>query len=222
MALKLIIYDLDGTLVDTIGDIIGSLNKALRHHGLPACTMQSLLPFFGHGLTELVIGVTGSKEESVIEAVEDTFRGLYYGQNLVQQSRLYPGIKAMIHDFYHQDIIQAVLTNKTEKTSKELLRALEMATFFSLIVGPDTYHVHKPDPEGLLHILEHHDVSPDEAIMIGDSETDIWAAKRAKVRSIAVLYGYKTKDSLASSNPDYMVETVEELKVLLVQLSQAC
>lgn len=211
MALKLIVYDLDGTLVDTLGDVTTSLNVALTHHGLPTHSPEGILPFFGHGIRELIQNAIGEKHHALTESIVDIFRA-HYKHNLANQSTLYPGLADMLSYFFEKKIPQAVLTNKMEKPSKALLHALNIAHYFSLIAGPDTYNVHKPNPEGLMHILEHHDVAPHEAVMIGDSDTDIWAARHAKVPSIAVLYGYRSLDVITQAQPTHTVQSVSELK----------
>ena len=217
MSLKLIVYDLDGTLVDTLGDVSHSLNVAMAQHGLPTFAPEAILPFFGHGIKELVQNAIGTQNQHLTDSVIHIFRQHYF-QNLNNQSKLYPGLESMLKKLYSKQIPQAVLTNKQEKPSKKLLKLLGIDHYFSLIAGPDTYNSHKPDPEGLLHVLEHHDIEPQDAIMIGDSDTDIWAAHHAKVRSIAVLYGYRNQDIIVQAKPTHTVESVLELEELLIAL----
>jgi phosphoglycolate phosphatase len=218
MSVSLVVYDLDGTLIDTLADVRAALNLALADFNLPQCTVEDAKPFFGKGIRELIGGVIARHPDSVeIDPVLQRFRE-FYALNLVEESKLFDGLEKTLQWAEDNNISQAVLTNKSEAPSRAILQTLNLMRYFELVVGPDTYDAYKPSPKGLLEILKYHNVSAGEAVMIGDSEADILAAQGAGVRSIAVGYSYQTLESLSRHNPTYMVQTVDDLHTLIKTL----
>ncbi len=215
--IKLVVYDLDGTLVDTLGDVVSAINATLVESGIAPVEAASIRGAFGHGIRELLERVLQGSSRERIEEVIAAFR-LRYRQNIVQESQVYAGLEAILSQVEARGVSQAVLTNKFEAGARLLLQTLGVSRYFDPIAGPDTYDSVKPDPKGLQALLRYHQVSPDEAVMVGDSENDILAAKGAGVPVIAVGYGYQELSRLMGLGPEYRAQSVVALGAQLAAL----
>ncbi len=215
--IKLIVYDLDGTLVDTLGDVVEAMNATFEEVGLPTMNADEVRGTFGSH-RELLQRILPDPSEENINDIIQKFR-VRYLKDIVRQSRPYPGLEEMLGHFETKGLAQAVLTNKYEKGARAVLQGLGLARYFDLVAGPDTYHSMKPDAGGLREIMKYHQATERQTVMVGDSETDILAAKAANVVSVAVSYGYRDLDHIRSFEPDYVVHSVPELSELLGQLS---
>lgn len=212
--IKLIVYDLDGTLVDSMGDISSAIRGTFLEMGLPNVDETLFKESFGHGLRWLFERLLLGQPESIIEEAIFKFRH-HYRLDISRQTTVYPGIKILLGELESKSVQQAVLTNKFEQGAKQLLKALELSRYFDMVAGPDTFDSHKPDPRGLKSVLSYYGVSPSEAVMVGDSENDILAAKGAGVPAIGVCYGYRDLATLAALSPDYLLQSVAELSEVL-------
>jgi phosphoglycolate phosphatase len=188
-----IVFDLDGTLVDTAPDLIGALNAVLEEEGLPAVPADSARRLVGRGAATMFqrsFALAETPWEHAREtALVERFVELYFAR-LTQESRVFPGVDTALDRLQAQGARFAVCTNKRTDLSVALLEALGLARRFEAIVGADLAPRRKPDPSHLLTALEASGGRPDRAVMVGDSEADIGAAKGAGVPSIAVSFGY--------------------------------
>lgn len=202
------VYDLDGTLVDTLKDITIAANAMLATMGAPALTLEHVRSFVGRGMHELVMDCLQTTDpERVAEGLK-IYRG-YYGKHLADHSRLYPGALQTLEFFSH--CAQAVITNKPNPYSTDLLTALGVAGFFTDIIGGEAPYPRKPDPASLLALLKKNQVSAREALMIGDSPIDVKTAQQAGVACVTLTHGLARRDEIMISRPDYIADSFEAL-----------
>ncbi|MDP2167247.1 MAG: HAD-IA family hydrolase [Thermodesulfovibrionales bacterium] len=210
MPVRLIIFDLDGTLVDTSIDITRALNYAIKPYGLHELTVKDTIKVVGEGVSRLIEKVLGPEKSHFKDEALERFL-YYYRAHLTDYSRIYPGVRETLEELGGYK--KAVISNKTESLSVTLLDRLGLLKYFSLVVGGDSGPEKKPSPAPVRHVLSGLSVSPHEAIMVGDSNYDIEAGQKAGVRTVAVTYGYRERRQL--SGADYMVDGFEELIPLL-------
>jgi len=188
-----LVFDLDGTLVDTAGDIIATLNVVLAAEGLAPLAPAIAVTMVGHGsrvLLEAALRANG------IEASSDRLDNLvaffldHYAKHIADQSRAFPGAVAALDRFAAAGWRLAVCTNKFEGLSRQLLAALDLVDRFAAIAGQDTFGVRKPDPRHLIETIRLAGGRIDDAVMVGDSIVDVDTAKGAGVPVIAVAFGY--------------------------------
>jgi phosphoglycolate phosphatase len=210
MAIKLIIFDLDGTLVDTSIDITNALNYALKPYGLKNLTVDDTVKMVGEGITRLIEKLLGDKK---IQERDDVIKKFldYYSEHLIDYSSVYPQVRETLNklDGYKR----AVISNKREYLSTELLGKLDLLKYFNLVIGSDTTPEKKPSAVPVIHAVTELGVGPQESIMVGDSNYDIEAGKKAGVKTVAVTYGYRERQYLMDA--DYMIDSIEELLTLL-------
>lgn len=188
-----IVFDLDGTLVDTAPDLAGSLNHCLSRIGLPPLPLEIVRPHAGHGAQAMLREAYRLVERPLgaEELAEQTACFLrHYEAHIAVGSALFPGGLAMLDRLSQAGLTLAICTNKTERLARRLLEEMELATRFSAICGADTFSARKPDPIHLIGTIEQAGGSAASALMVGDTNTDILAARAAGVPSILVLFGY--------------------------------
>lgn len=212
--LRLVIFDLDGTLVDTAADITDALNYAMAPHGLGPLDITDTVSMVGEGLTRLIEKVLGNEHAALTATVLESFIE-YYSSHLIVHSRLYPRVRETIEGLGR--LKKAVISNKREALSRRLLEGLGLAGHFDLIVGSDTTAERKPSPVPVLHVLERLGIESAEAVMVGDSNYDIEAAKGAGLKTVAVTYGYRSREALKGA--DCMIEDMAELSGALDKLN---
>jgi len=211
--IRLLIFDLDGTLVDTSEDITRALNYALKPFGYPPLSNEQTKKLVGDGISRLIEKVIGEGRRE-FEQIRQSFLD-YYGKHIADHSRPYPDVVETLERL--KDYKKAVVTNKREALARALFRQLDLNRFFDLIVGSDTTDETKPSPVPLQYVLGRLGVSPEEAVMIGDGLTDIKAGRAAGVRTVGVGYGYKGYEELKGA--DFFVkESIKEVIVLLERL----
>lgn len=212
--ITLIIFDLDGTLVNSSVDITNSLNYAIEPYNLEKMTVEKTVGLVGEGLTMLVEKMLGSENARIMPDVMDRFIR-YYSDHLTEFTVPYPGVPETLEKL--ADYRKAVVSNKREALSKRLLDTLKLSHYFDVILGSDSAGERKPSPKPILQILEVVKVKPAEAVIVGDSNFDIEAGKRAGIRTIAVTYGYRGAEFL--SGADDMIDHFPELPSVLERLA---
>lgn len=206
MAVKLIIFDLDGTLVNSLEDISVSLNYALAEAALPGLAIEQTVKYIGGGVDNLVnLAVMNTdlsgKPEGIKETVLKSFLN-YYFTHVADFTRPYEGVIPALEAL--SGYKKAVVSNKTEHLSGKLLRELGMDRYFDLISGSDSFDELKPSPQPLIKTMEKLGALVNETVMVGDSSTDVEAGHRAGVKTIAVAYGYRAVETLAGA--DFLVK----------------
>lgn len=208
----LYIFDLDGTLADSCKDITSAANYARSLKALPPLDAATVRSFIGDGVSTLIERVLNELPKSeALESMEHF--NSYYARHLTDSTILYPGIKEILTSL--SGAKKAVLSNKPELFSKEILIKLGIAHHFSVIHGGDTSAKRKPSPEPVLNILQKLSCAPGKAIIIGDGINDILAARSCSIKSCAVGYGFTKESDLRALNPDYFAETPKELLTVL-------
>lgn len=210
--ISLIVYDFDGTLVDTLDDIAFSVNLTLKELGQPPLDTEVVKTCVGQGVVMLMTrALKGSGVQDINNAVR-LFRK-HYADHLMDHSRFYPNCRQTI-DFF-SDKKQAICSNKPEDFVRKILASLECLAPFPSIIGGDSFKTRKPNPEGLNHLLAQYGLSPDEAIMVGDSAVDIETGKNANVRTCAVTYGMGDINAIQALKPDWTIDGIAELKTII-------
>jgi phosphoglycolate phosphatase len=207
------VLDLDGTLVDTAGDLTATLNDVLVGEGLPAVPLNTARTMVGHGARAmlanalLAAGVTTETER--LDNLVAVFLDIYTSR-IAETSRPYPGAVAALDRLAADGWRLAVCTNKFERHSRLLLSALGIADRFAAIAGQDTFGVRKPDPRHLEETIREAGGSAGRAVMVGDTEVDVQAARAAKVPVIAVDFGY-SRIPVAELSPDTVISHFDAL-----------
>jgi len=200
-----IVFDLDGTLVDTAPDLSNALNDVLTRRGHQPVSPETIRACVGHGarvMIEEALHRAGAEDD--VDRMLDEFL-VHYEANIAAESRPFPGAVAMLEGFSAQDAILAVCTNKRESLSRRLLQELGIEGYFAAIAGRDTFAVSKPDPGHLTGTIALAGGDPSHAVMIGDSEVDVCTAKAAGIPIILVSFGYATAP-LRGLSPDAMID----------------
>jgi phosphoglycolate phosphatase len=207
-----IVFDLDGTLIDTAPDLIGTLNVILAREGLPAVAFGDARPMIGGGAKGMIERALAADGRGATKAdLDRTFAGFieYYAAHIADRSRPYPDLEVTLDGLAGGNRL-AVCTNKIEWLAVRLLNTLKLDRYFGTICGQDTFGVQKPDPKILLDTIARVGGDPAQAIMIGDSGTDVRTARAANVPVIAVDFGY-TEVPIATLKPDRIISSYTEL-----------
>jgi phosphoglycolate phosphatase len=206
---QILVFDFDGTLVDTKKDIADSVNRTLKELELRTLDPETLYTFIGKGVTHLM---TRSLEKTGYGDLSRTIEVFmrHYEEHLMDQTDLFPNCRETLEHFADKE--NTILSNKPTRFITQILDALNWRAPFSTIIGGDLMPAKKPDPGGLLHILEQHGVHPKDTLMIGDSLVDIETGKRAGVKTCGVTYGHAGRKSLESAQPDWIIDDLSELK----------
>ena len=211
--LPIVVFDLDGTLADTAGDLIATLNVILAAEQLAPIPMEQARELIGAGAKALIERGFLANERTLTPRRHDELFDAFithYGQNLQVHSRLFDGVERALDRLERQGWVFAVCTNKIETHSKTLLELLGVAKRFKAICGRDTFPTFKPDPAHLLMTIRQAQGDPKRAIMVGDSRTDIDTAKAAGIPSIGVPFGY-TDVPMARLGADVVIAHFDEL-----------
>jgi phosphoglycolate phosphatase len=212
-SVRTVVFDLDGTLVDTAPDLISALNFVLDREGLPPVPLQSARTLIGAGVRRLlergleVDGRHASAED--IDRLTDDFIE-YYAAHIADASRPFDGLESALDDLEAQGYRFAVCTNKLEWLSKRLLDRLGLSARFAAICGADTFGISKPDPAILQQTVARAGGQLSTAIMVGDAGPDIGVARRAGIPVIGVEFGY-TDVPIADLKPDRLIGHMSEL-----------
>jgi phosphoglycolate phosphatase len=214
---RLLVFDLDGTLIDSGIDLCNSVNATLVHFGKPELPQAVIASYIGDGASLLVRRAFGDPEgdahdeEYVNEAL--TFFLNYYRIHKLDYTYLYPGVLESLEAIRttHPDILMAVLTNKPVNPSRDICSHFDLSRFFFQNYGGNSFHTKKPDPHGLqsliaeASLIANRTIAPAETIMIGDTDIDVLTARNCGARSIGCTFGLKPH-SLADAPPDYLAD----------------
>lgn len=215
---ELIVFDLDGTLVDSAPDLAYAVDETLREFDLPEVGEQRVRGWIGNGVNMLVqramSGEMHPAEEPPLFA--DAFQRFQqiYEDNLCDRGRFYPGVIEGLGQLRESEFKLACITNKHSRFTLPLLERTELAGYFDFIVCGDSFEERKPHPLPLLKTATHFDAEPSDSIMVGDSINDIQAARAADFQAIGVPYGYHNGKTMEELAPDAVVESISELPKL--------
>lgn len=214
--IRLIMFDLDGTLVDSSIDITNALNHALSPCGVPSLTVGQTKSLVGEGVTRLIEKVVGSDDRTRRDEVLTCFLD-YYAEHLTDATRPYPGVARTIEKLSGRRM--AVISNKLESLSRRVLAELGLLEYLDLVLGGDSVAEKKPSPKPLFRVMEVLATAPEESVIVGDSSFDIQAGRAAGVTTVAVSYGFRAADTLRDA--DFIIDAIEELPALLERLDAA-
>lgn len=215
-----IAFDLDGTLVDSAPDLLAALNFVLGEIDLAPVDDSQVRNLVGGGarlMIERGLALRGtSRTEGEVDAMLVDFL-LFYEKHIADRSRPFPGAKEMLEALATDGTRLVVVTNKVERYAVQLLDVLGLAPHFAVIAGPDTYGVRKPDPEHLFRAVEQAGGNRPNAVMVGDSITDINTARAARVPAIAVSFGYRD-GTVEALGADHVVDRLAEIPAILARI----
>lgn len=219
--IKLIVYDLDGTLIDSRLDIASSANHTLRQLGLRILSVDEVSRSVGIGVQHLMreiirisAGLEKANDERLVKEAVSIFRA-YYDEHLLDQTRLYPSVKTTLSFFHGKGMKQAVLTNKSEGFSRKILAGLEVENYFFALIGGDSAFPKKPEPDSLFHLMRLADAKPAESIFVGDSVIDVETGKHADVKTIIIPHGFQNREEIEQFGPATFLEGFEKLAEFL-------
>jgi phosphoglycolate phosphatase len=215
----MILIDLDGTMVDSVPDLAFCVDQMMRELGLPAHGETKVRDWVGNGVERLVKRALVGQLDG--EPPEEEFRRAYplflelYGRNTSLRSVLYPGVREGIDYLQTAGYPLGCVTNKAAQFTLPLLRDLGIYDAFGIVVAGDALPVRKPDPAPLFHAAAHFGVAPENALMVGDSKSDVAAARAARFQIVCMSYGYNHGENIRDYRPDAVIDSMTELRPLL-------
>ena len=212
--IRLIIYDLDGVLVDTSDAICISFNAALQDAGEAPRSDEEIRGMIGVSLDEMFRTVLPRERWGLVEGCFERYREVFMDVSL-DHARILDGVEATLSHFEGEGLLQCLATNKSTPEAEKILDHLGIDGYFDLIVGYDDVPSPKPSPDMILLALDAMGVEPNEAVLVEDSPTGLPAGKGAGVFTVAVATGFYEAGILANSKPDYIIDEIEGLKEIV-------
>lgn len=219
---QIIVFDLDGTLIDSAPDLCFALNKTLEEINIPSITIQEVMGYLGDGALELIKrGI--SKNHNIFNYDTEKLRLRFleiYDDCLLKETNFYKNALRSLDELKKMNLTLAICTNKPEKLAKRIINGLNASHYFDAIVGGDTYQYRKPDSRHLIQTILNTGKEIDRAIMVGDSKNDIKCAKSANIPSIVVNFGYSKipvedlQANIVMNDYKNLIKHVQELDVL--------
>jgi phosphoglycolate phosphatase len=210
MPIKLIMFDLDGTLIDTSKDITNALNYAIKPYGFKDLSVEDTIKMIGEGVTRLIEKILTNEKSQLRDEVIKKFLD-YYSEHLVDYSSIYPYVRETLEML--NGYKKAVISNKRGYLSMRLLDRLSLLKYFDLVIGSDTISERKPSPTPVIYVFTKLGIDPHESIIVGDSNYDIEAGKKAGIKTVAVTYGYRERQYLLDA--DYIIDNIKDVLKLL-------
>jgi len=215
---KMVLIDVDGTLVDSVPDLAWCVDEMMRQLDMPERGESSVRHWVGNGVPRLVErALTNDLDGMPDQALYDKAYPLYldlYADNTSKRSALYDGVKEGLAYLQEAGYRLGCVTNKASQFTEPLLKTLGLYDLFEIVISGDTLPKKKPDPLPLLHAAEKLGVTPAESLMLGDSMSDVKAARAAGFRIVCMTYGYNHGEDIRDSNPDAVIDSMAELEGL--------
>jgi phosphoglycolate phosphatase len=215
-----IIFDLDGTLLNTLEDLTDSVNFALGRQGYPLRTISEIRSFVGNGI-RLLVERAVPQEVVGTDTFEICFKDFndYYKVHMEDKTAPYEGINEMLRSVKNAGFKTAIVTNKVDYAAQELCNRLFPE--IDLVVGSVDDRPNKPAPDGAFYAIDTLGSVAENTIFVGDADTDILTAKNAGLKSIGVLWGFRDREIIEAEGAEYIVETVNDLEKLLICLKNS-
>jgi phosphoglycolate phosphatase len=223
-SIKLVIFDLDGTLIDSRLDLVHSVNAALRHIHRPELPEDVIASYVGDGAPILIQRALGGEvvDETLVRKGLEYFLS-YYREHKLDHTTVYHGIREALGAIQRSGNgvprKMAVLTNKPVNPSRAIVEALGLGSYFSQVYGGNSFSTKKPEPEGALKLLAETGVRPEQAAIVGDSHVDIRTGRNAGLWTVAVTYGF-APHTLEGESPDVTLDTPQELSRVFLSQEQ--
>ena len=217
---KLILFDLDGTLVDSAPDLAWCGDEMMRQLEMPERGLDAARSWVGNGIERFVKRVLTNEmdaepEPGIYSQGLGIFRSLY-ADNTCTRSFLYPGVLEGLQKLDSADVQLACVTNKAQEFTQKLIDIIGLKPFFELVVSGDTTPRKKPDPMPLHYAADHYDLNYEDCLMVGDSSNDVKAARSAGFNVVCVPYGYNHGEDIRDARPDYIVDSIDELAAVFL------
>lgn len=212
MKYKAVIFDLDGTLLDTIEDIKETMNQVLRKYNYQEYSQEEYKYFVGKGVDNLIKQVmkSGNIEQEAFAKLKKGYYEVYVKQATVN-TKIYEGINELLTELKQKGISLNVLSNKPHSQTKEVIKHYFGDNVFDLVYGKKEEFLPKPHPDSASDLIANLKLNPDEILYVGDTETDMFTAKNAKFYSIGVLWGFRKKSELVNAGADKIIENPLEI-----------
>lgn len=211
---KAVVFDLDGTLINSLPDIAAAMNKALLAHGLPVHPQDAYKRFTGDGAVNLTRRAIGNSGQHLLEAVYSTYR-LEYARSSHIHSAPYPGISEMLQTLQDEGMLLCVLSNKDDADTIKVVHHYFPGIRFAVVRGRREGVPLKPDPTALLEMVGKLQLTPDQCWYVGDTVTDMRCGRNAEMEQVAVLWGFQTYEEIGKEQSVRCVNNAEELTNLL-------
>lgn len=213
MPIRAILFDLDGTLLDTMADIHRALNRALEEHQMSAISPQECRTLVGWGARRLITAALPEahrRDEKLVERIQESF-GWWYRQYPVVESTPYPGIMALIDDLSTQrDIALGILSNKPDDLVQQVVPQAFPEHPFAIVRGASEVYPHKPDPTAAQDMIHRLGSTPEHTLFLGDSAVDMETARRVGCYALGAAWGYRTAEELVAAGADRLCATAPE------------
>jgi|SRR5579872_905930 len=208
--MDLVIFDLDGTLIDSSLDLANSVNAARAHMDLPPLENKTVYSYVGNGAPVLMRRALGPEYSD-----EDVQRALgyfleYYRDHMLENTVLYPGLREVLDQMLAAGITMAVLTNKPVRFSQAIVDGLGLGSHFRRVYGGNSFEKKKPNPVGIETLMTEFNTGHEKTLMVGDSSVDVQTARNAKVGACGVTWGFQP-ETFASDPPDFLIDRPEQL-----------
>ncbi|MBE6862040.1 MAG: HAD family hydrolase [Ruminococcus sp.] len=213
--MKIAIFDLDGTLADTLADLADAVNNGLEHLGYPVHPYESYKTFVGDGVQKLCYRALPDDKKDETEKLHELFRE-YYNVHFLDKTTLYPGIKETLAELSNSGVFLAVATNKPQDFALRIIEKLLPETNFVKILGGCSEREKKPDPTIIHEIIDELPIGTN-AYMIGDSDVDIRTANNAGIASVGCLWGFRTEKELSDAGADYIAEKPSDIADFIIR-----
>ena len=216
---KLVIFDLDGTLLDTIADLAMATNLALKQLGYPTHDVETIRTFVGNGINKLLERSLPTNEQTEDNVMKMRMHFVpYYDAHNADLSTPYPGIVSLLETLQQKGMMLAVASNKYQEATGKLVAQYFPTISFVEVLGQREGIAVKPDPTIVFDILKKANVSPEEVLYVGDSGVDMQTAKNAKTHSIGVLWGFRTEDELKENGAEHIAQTPMDILEIISNL----
>ena len=209
---ELLIFDLDGTLIDSRQDIANAVNFTLSKFGIPEKSMQEISSYIGMGVGNLIRKSLGQRQDIPFNKALATFEG-YYRQHATDESKLFPAVEEILEYFKHKH--KVIITNRNYEFAQIALKATGIDQYFSEIIGGDDIDCMKPSACPLDTAIYKLDINKQRAIMVGDMDIDVLAGKSAGILTCAVTYGIGKRQDIIKAKPDYIIDSLLDLKKII-------
>ena len=208
--MDLVIFDLDGTLIDSRQDLADATNATRQHFGFPRLSEELVASYVGHGAPMLMRRAFGPEASDALVADALAYFLHYYFQHMLDKTVLYPGVRQALDELLAAHVPMAVLTNKPMANSLGIVEGLGLTGHFFRVYGGDSFPVKKPDPAGIEALLQETRARRARTLMVGDSHVDIKTARNAQVMACGVSFGLQP-ESLVTEPPDLLVDDMREM-----------